>query len=167
MSKFSNTILESMDNANSFIEDFYRLSRMANTDSFTETEMFPWGDRSLWLVTTLDIGTYLFYLDGKLVYAGQGWVRNRIGESLKNFKKYTKEYGPRKVPWKKSNEDWVVAPKMYNMCRSLKRWEIKCVIFHTPSARLNKQYAKNLEDFYIIKYNLLQYGLNVKMGDNT
>lgn len=165
MSKFSDTISECIMSANALIEADYIASRKTfNSCPSTETNFFPWADKSSWSVIPNNaIGTYLFYLDNKMVYVGQGIIKNRVEKNYKKFMEYI-EKGLRKAPAIKTNEDWVVTPKMYNLCNNIKRWKIKCVIFNTYSPSLNKKYAKQCEDFMIYNYNPL---LNCKKGDNT
>jgi len=168
MSKFNSTVLESISDTDKSIEDMYIKTRQLNyNDCFTETLKFPWSDKDQWCIKTGQIGTYLYFLNGKLVYVGQGGMRSRLSQSYTAFRKYEDEYGSRVVPWKKSNEKWIITPKIYNMCRDMNKWKIRCIIFHTGDKRIDKEYAKKTEDRYIINYNLPKYGLNIKKGDNT
>ena len=168
VSKLNNIILGSITDADMVIEDMYIKTRqLSYAGCFTETSRFPWSDKSQWLVKSGQIGTYLYFLDGKLVYVGQGGMRSRLSQSFSAFEKYKKEYGSRVVPWKKADEKWIITPKIYNMCRNMKRWEISCIHYHTGDKRIDKEYAKKTEDNYIIKYNLPKYGLNMKKGDVT
>jgi len=168
MSKLRDSVLRSISAVGDTAQDMYIKTRMLNEKTaFTETSKFPWGDRDMWHLKSKDIGTYLFFLDNIMVYAGQGIICTRLGISLGKYNEYKKKYGRKKVPPRKTNEKWVITPKIYNMCGNIKRWSIRCIIFHTGLPKLDKEYAKNTEDQYIDDYNLRQYGLNTKKGDNT
>ena len=168
MTKFTDVITEAMVQANDEIEHKYILSRKLNEqNAFTETKRFPWGNKIRWLIQNGMIGTYLYYLDNLMVYAGQGLMHGRLVQSLNAFLSYKIDYGSKIVPSKKSNEKWIVTPKIYNKCRNINRWSIRCIVFHTGSKKMDKEYAKKTEDNYIINYDLPKYGLNKKIGDNT
>ena len=168
MSKFIDDVTEAMARANDEIEHKYILSRKLNEqNAFTKTKRFSWGDRAFWPIQNGFIGTYLYYLDNLMVYVGQGVMVGRLVQSLNAFLSYKIDYGSKIVPWKKSNEKWIVTPKIYNKCRNINRWSIRCIIFHTGSKKMDKEYAKKTEDRYIINYDLPKYGLNKKVGDNT
>ena len=86
MTKFIDVVTEAMTQANDEIEHKYILSRKLNEqNAFTKTKRFSWGDRVFWPIQNGFIGTYLYYLDNLMVYAGQGVMVGRLVQSLNAF----------------------------------------------------------------------------------
>tara|TARA_B100000029_G_C17287505_1_gene855763 strand:- start:42 stop:545 length:504 start_codon:yes stop_codon:yes gene_type:complete len=160
------TIATAINYANEEIESLYISSKKPRQPP-TETELFPLGDPSKWLVKNGEKGTYHLYCtrNGKtqLIYVGQGGLINRVRKNLLEHQEYYKK-GLKKAKKRKSKERWSISPKLYNISKDIKKWKVQFVSFDTGNPLLDKFYAKKHEDVMIEVH---EPPLNCKKGDNT
>ena len=99
-----------------------------------ETPEWSFSDSSCGgFVKSNEIGTYLFFLDGVPMYAGEGYPYGRVGDKRKRFIELASG---------ETFKEWNGAKKLFAACPNMKRWTVKTYIVNTGNERVDKILAK-------------------------